>query len=79
MIVLRSYISVSYTELVTVDLGEQLADLNGKIILGKVQIINGIILTEQEDDVFIDKIRQQDKIKNELEKTLASESLMIVV
>jgi hypothetical protein len=70
---------VSYTELVTVDLGEQLADLNGKIILGKVQIINGIILTEQEDDVFIDKIRQQDKIKNELEKTLASESLMIVV
>ncbi len=39
------------------NLTEQLGDLNGEIILGKVQITNGIVLTVQEVDVFIDKIR----------------------
>jgi len=55
-------------------LTEQLAELNFEIILGKVQIMNGIILTVQEVDVFIDKIRQRDQIKNELEKTLATQA-----
>jgi hypothetical protein len=36
-----------------------LAELNGEFILAKVQIINGIILTEEEVDALFDKIRQQ--------------------
>ncbi len=56
------------------NLAKQLANLNGEIILGKVKIMNGIILTVQEADVFIDKIHQRDQIKNELEKTLATQA-----
>jgi hypothetical protein len=58
-------------------LTEQLGELNSEMVLAKVQIINGIVFTEQEVDTLFETVRQQAAINNELFKILAGESLQM--
>jgi hypothetical protein len=65
--VLRSYISVSYTEFVTVDLG---SDINAV----KTAMINGISPTESDINTFMEKIAKRTRLNDELVKIRDGES-----